>query len=338
MNNAITAMQEYRLNNDVPTKTKTSIRRQLLTTASALVIASAVFGTPLTARAEPASDKMWLSIEAQRYFVEGDDQIWTELSNGVTSSGIFNIDADDGWGGRVGVGIPVMPGLSVAAFARFGRTGDAKDQAAIAPGGPLYLYNVLGGGNPTFYYTGSVTHKERHSIIDFEARQDVGLGMGIEATIKGGVRFAKFEADTDTTLYYSPGLILNESRRTNFRGTGPRIGVDARIPVMAGVKLDLSGSGSYLWGKKRIKSFAAGGYVAAGGANVSNNDEVWNIEGSAAVTWVMAGAEISAGVRGEHWSGVFDQTRLFAFNSTLGDANADRTLWGPFVRLTLTTN
>ena len=327
---------------------KASLRTKLLTTVSAAALALMVSGTTPPAKAGPMGHRSaWLSLEGDLFWLNGDKQIWAEVADIVNevASGTRDVKPGGGWSGRAGAGIPIMPGLSIAAYARFGVTRKGKDKDAVIPSSSLYFYNVLGGDNPTFYHNGSVEHKEKHTIIDFEVRKDVGLGMGIAVTAKGGVRYASFDSETRTEFFYAADTILHEKRNAGFHGIGPRLGLDVRVPVNGPWVVDLSGSGSVLWGRKKRSSFAAGEYVGPGGVNVSSHDSVWNLEGSAAVSYVGKNVELSLGVRAEQWWGVFDQTRLFAFDNGIGafqnytgKDDADRLHWGPFVKLTLKTN
>jgi hypothetical protein len=137
---------------------------------------------------------------------------------------------------------------------------------------------------------GQSAYSEHHTIIDFRAGKDVGLGFLGEAkgssVISGGVRFAQFRSKSNVTLrgepdvqypsgpltsipafayfkYERPPLVFHDfagnlDASRSFHGIGPTVSWDASLP-MAGntadgeLDFDWSIDAAALFGRQRVK-------------------------------------------------------------------------------------
>lgn len=311
-----------------------SFRRIMLTSVSAIAIAVSIAREP--ARAEERETTV--IIDFNYAFLMGDSQVWAEAQGPLGSS--LRIRPDARPTGTLGLVTPLTgTPYDIGVFASFG-VSDTERRSAINP------TNVLGGLTYASYSAGvgRAKHSEKHLIVDFEARRDIGLGSesGLDVTAKAGIRFGYFDAETGTT-FSTPGLyLLNEDRDSRFIGAGPMLGFDARAPLGDSFQLDFSAAAALLLGDQQtrvVTNQPLGGIIVG---NTRGNDHRFDVvpmvEASAALGFAVPGtaATLSMGVRFEAWFGVYDQETSFdPFNlgGTLGKKNANRYSLGPFIRL-----
>ncbi|MEX3010087.1 Lpg1974 family pore-forming outer membrane protein [Hoeflea sp. TYP-13] len=299
-----------------------------------------MFLAQMPADANAGDGQTKLILELNGGAIWGDSQPWAVVAPSYTPYGdLQKIRPDYYLGGLIGVIAPmnkITPEFGsewdVGFFARLGIS-DEQSEGGLAS----YFYNILGGNYPTYYTAGSATHRETHAIVDFEARRDVGLGSqnGGKTTLKAGLRFGYFNAETDTQFVYlpSPSFTLTDTRRSRFIGAGPRIGLESVIPVAPNVTFDLAGAGALLFGIKDTSVTTAGALGGISGSSSSNVfDVVPMLEASAALSFrsdSMPGI-LSVGVRTEAWFGAYNQTTAIT-----GDDDANRYIISPFARLTM---
>jgi len=320
------------------------MRTHLLRTVSAAALMLLITQTP-PAKADAQKSPFQIILELYGGVPSGDKQIWSD----PCPCSPLTIKPDFHAGGVVGVVGSMShflpgshPGWGFGMFARFGTSNNASEGRVT-----YYHYNVLGGNYPSYYTAGRARHRETHAIVDFEARRDVGLGGddSTRITLKAGVRFAHFRADTNTqfTFLPSPYYTLRERRRSRFFGAGPRIGAEVTLPLAYGFTLDLAASGSVLFGQQSTSVNAVGGL---GGISAVDRRRfaktVALLDGEAAVSYVFptSMAKISIGTKVDAWLNVHD-TRTkdyipgFPLDPVFGKRNASRFWVSPFVRVTV---
>lgn len=320
-----------------------AVRLTLLKTVSTIALFSyAGFSQPVH-----AEDSL-LILEGQIGRSFGDDQVWTFFSPGpFVAAPPFTRDVapDTTYEGTVGIITPAPDLLprsnavwNVGVFARFGSTGEASEAVF-----GNYYYNVLGGSFPTYYTAGRVEHQETHAFVDFEARQDVGLGSDQQGSLTTfiGASFGYLNAQTDTEFVFLPNPVpytLNEKRETEFIGVGPRIGFERKIPLNEFTTFDLGGSASILFGRRNTSTVTNGGLpFVSNQLHQSSYDFVSLFAGRIGFTFSMptSPATLGIGVEGRAWLNAFDQGTNVLGPPQLGDRGADRFQINPYVRLTI---
>jgi len=316
------------------------VREYLLRTVSAAALSIALMQTPI-AKADGHKSPTQMIIELYGGFPAGDKQVWAEVFPVPATPSIqpnfiggavfgFITPADRLWS-------HAGPEWNVGVFARFGLT-DQNSKSGLA----TFYFNVLGGGFPTFYTSGSVSHSERHAMVDFEARRDVGLGSGsTPVTVKAGLRFGYFSADTNTRFVYLPipAYTLAERRQSMFVGAGPRIGAEVSVPISDSVSLDLAAGASLLFGRKQMKVAATGALFGLTATTTRRSFAVVPmLEGQAALSFDLpnTSARISAGAKVDAWFGVHDTRNTVSITGgSFGKKRANRFWVSPFVRVTV---
>lgn len=98
--------------------------------------------------------------------------------------------------------------------------------AALYPSYLPYFTSLL----PTFtkyapkFAETKFTEKERHTVLDFQAGKDVGLGLfgdGASSTVSVGVRLARFQSQTNVLARARPNANFHQSTFPNPWGAGP---------------------------------------------------------------------------------------------------------------------
>ena len=309
-------------------------RRALLTTVSTAALVLAVNGQT---EAQDASPAWWASIEGQYNWVEGD------------ALDLYSLSAEpkDGWAGRLHLGGRISDDWSVALGLRYGKVNKESDDASY------YSNFSAHGGASEFdqYYVASsdldVSYKEDHLVLDLEIGRDIGIGDGGNVRVFGGLRFARFDGDGKIGANYFSSAFGDYTNFSNggsydidtthrFTGAGPRIGVDAAIPVAENVRVDIGVAGAALFGRRKLK--VKGSYSSFYGSgefqdSESKNVIVPNVEASVALTYLLGpNASISAGYRAEQFWNIMPTIEGFS------SGNDDRLIHGPFLRLTITGN
>ncbi len=292
---------------------------------------------PIVARAEEPR----LILELNGGAVFGDSQNWAFVVPPAPSN--RTIRPDTIYGGTVGFILPSgnlsdtgLSGWDVGVFARFGISNE-ENRGGTLPF-PFYYYNVMGGTVPSGYYTGFAKHQERHLMVDFDARRDVGLGTGAnsQAIFSAGVRFAYFNAETETLFQCGCGPSLTETRQAEFIGVGPRMGIESNIPLSKNVAFSWSAGGSVLFGRRNTNYISVG---PVGNSSARGEfDFVPTLDARAAFTFKRPGtpAIFSVGVEANAWFGVYDQLNPFNVPGIgQGEENANRFSVSPFISLAI---
>jgi hypothetical protein len=281
-------------------------RRALLTTVSA---AALVLAANNQTEAQDAGPIWWASVEGQYNWVDGDAFDIDPLS----------VSPEDGWAGKLHFGGMLDHDWSASVGIRYGQTNRESDNI---------LYSEFGGADAKY--------DESHLIVDLEIGRDVGLGSSGNARIFGGLRFAQFDGDADTSYSGFGGGSASVSQK--FSGIGPRLGMDAGFPLTQNLRADLGVAGAVLYGKRKVK--VDGSYSGFGAYDFSSSSSkhVWvpNAEASVALSYLLTpNASISAGYKAEQFWNVMPTVSDV---NSLSTGNDDRLIHGPFLKLTITGN
>jgi iron complex outermembrane receptor protein len=194
----------------------------------------------------------------------------------------------------------------VSASVRYGRSGDKLDVHHQTDG--LHYRKYLSGhptaDSPIFsqekFVDTHVYHQESHSIMDFTAGKDVGLGLfGLDGSsvLSSGVRVAQFTSVSSVDMRARPdlhfsydhlGIVIDgwsafnnppyfhayhatESASRKFRGIGPSISWSGSTPVTGnedgvGFSFDWGANAALLFGKQKssVRHLQTGVYVSKG--------------------------------------------------------------------------
>ncbi len=278
-------------------------RRALMTTVSTAALVMVSGGQSYADHPGPT---WWASIEGQYQWIHGDAIDFYSVS----------VDPDNGWSGKAHFGGMLDHVWSGSVGIRYGQANKETDSA--------YFYYPFATG---------ASYDEDHLVIDLEIGRNVGLGGSASARIHGGARFARFDGQGQ---FYSGfiGTPYQAASTQRFTGFGPRIGMDAQIPISENMRADIGVAGALLYGRRKT-SIA---YYAEYGDSYSDSDKGWvpNVEASVALTYLLApNAALSAGYRAEKWWNIMPTVDSSVFDEFDDD---DRLMHGPFLRLTITGN
>ena len=166
----------------------------------------------------------------------------------------------------------------VSATVRFGRASGGGLRHEQTKGGPR---KVVVGSNSGFltpsktrFSESRVDNSETHTIMDFQAGKDVGLGLfggDVHGTLAAGVRMAQFTSIRNLGMHADPDFyfpskifkydihhhtytVLSHAKRT-FHGVGPTISWKASTPVIGnpdneGISLDWGVNVGLLFGRQ----------------------------------------------------------------------------------------
>ena len=248
-----------------------------------------------------------------------------------------------GWTGRIGLGVQgqgVAFGIGdyMGLFVRHRDLKENSDEANL-------LVNARFGAGAYFpNYRGIIEseYDESQTVVDFEIGRDVGIG-GASARAIAGVRYARFTSDSLTTSgsLQNAGYVyaVTVDSGSTFDGAGPRLGLSASVPLGEALSVLLSGSGSYLYGRRKAETetivFSGIPLSMRNSDMFEDGDNTWvfNIEGEAALSLLPFGAgngQLDIGVRAELW----DDIGVDHAMAVGGGNELERHNWGPFARFT----
>lgn len=312
-------------------------RLKVLCTVSAAVMMMAADQVSAAEIVAAGQGKWWLSLEGQ-YQLYGGDSVDYSGAPGGDYYPQFAMP-DDGWsmGGEFGFR-PADGPWSFVGRLRYGQSGTDKLGGSYADLGE----------EETFTSQASARHRETQIIADLEIGRDVGLGMlgeGASLRVFGGVRFGQFKGKGafSSSFYFSGyGGQFQSSGGTDldiertFIGAGPRIGVDAMmpLPLVERVSLSVGVAGALLFGKQKLK--ASGSYFTyfgSGNYELERSDAVVvpNLETSLALSWLVSeSAKFSLGYRIDRYFDVYD----ISGGRDIYE-EGDRVIHGPFLKISI---
>ena len=175
---------------------------------------------------------------------------------------------------------------SFQAGVRVGRSNSAKH--VHQQSSSTFLSHVTKYGKPfylnrTVFDDTQVTHNESHTVVDFTAGKDVGLGLGSHSTTRFdfGVRFAQFTSRSTATIHARPdhhksrvaqpppapgqhkyktysqhhAFFATDSVSRGFSGVGPSISLNGSVPVRGNpeaveIAVDWGANAAVLFGRQ----------------------------------------------------------------------------------------
>lgn len=278
---------------------RTNVRWKLLTSASALALSANICSANLAKAEDVSKPTVWIELGGQfdRFngqggpfvppFVNSTD--WAadglESPTAVQSMHLYSIGGD----GSISIE-PSGTNWVFSASVRYGRTTGRKflhQQKTLTT--RFQLPNVFGSKYftktaPASYAQTSATKSESHTIVDFQAGKDVGLGMfGHDGTsqISAGVRFAQLSEKTQVAIYALPGIhfvpgtifgspfptinsypryFATGHRASSFHGVGPTISWSASAPIIGNipdgeVTFDWGANAAVLLGRQHVRTY-----------------------------------------------------------------------------------
>jgi hypothetical protein len=177
---------------------------------------------------------------------------------------------------------------------------------------------------------------ESHTILDFQAGKDFGLGMfgrGGSSVINFGVRFAQFNSrshvaiasqPTNVSAYYPYNKFhASFAAKRKFSGLGPSISWDASADLLGNlsagsITFDWGMNGAVLFGRQQMTAhhqvtettynYFARQPIYQHSTSTARNKQVAvpNLGGFAGVSWRYSNAKISAGYRADMFFGAID--------------------------------
>lgn len=207
------------------------------------------------------------------------------------------------------------------------------------PGAPI-KYQAITRWNDT-----ATVNRETHSVVDFQAGRDFGLGLFGRAStseIKFGVRYGQFSAKANTVFHslpdqYFPKAFLNfhihhhsyyarQDLTHSFRGVGPSIAWNGSAPLAGNadtseLSFDWGANAAVLFGRQKVSGthqstgvFYSGVYNATAHTQYhshvpvdrSHSVVVPNVGGLAGLSFRHGDAKVSFGYRADFFFGAMD--------------------------------
>jgi len=271
-----------------------NIRRHLMATVSALVLASTSAGM---SQAEENGNRptVWIELGAHLDRIAGSQEQFAP-------AGILNSPRAEDWiesplsvqrPARYGFGgeaklefVPQGTDWSFSAAVRYGRSNSrltARQQTAL-PSYPTPFGNASAPPGLALADEGVGHTKESHLLLDFMAGKDVGLGIANSSSkISFGVRYAQFTSSADVDLRSRTSIYVTHTKYNNlfvhdylgrlkgersFHGLGPAISWDASTPIGgnddARFTLDWGLNASVLFGRQKMRAHSqvTGEYIS----------------------------------------------------------------------------
>lgn len=269
----------------------TKYRRQLLATVSSVTL----LGAMQTALAAADADRppVWIEFNWQFDRINGmGDAYLPAFTDKLVSSGFKSpavvenaIPYAYGAGGKISFE-PAGSDWIFSASVRYGRShnhrstheqtslGSKRHEVVITPSGTHTGLLTLPHGTARFSDS-QASNSESHTILDFQAGKDIGLGLfgsGGSSTLSFGVRFAQFKARRSLGMhadpdFYFPSKFLKYDKyhhtysvashiERSFQGLGPSVSWNASIPLVGepddgGISLDIGINAAALFGKQK---------------------------------------------------------------------------------------
>jgi len=344
---------------------RATIRWKLLTSASALALAAYV-SSANAANAEDASrPPIWIESDGAFSQQETGQEAFLppflfSSPFGVPSQSALRSAPPTIW--DKGAKITFQPDESDWVFSasiRFGRNSrsETRNHLTTQPTRTLTAYNYV---NYDAYQNVAARNSESHTILDFQAGKDVGLGKLGNSVLSLGVRFAQFNSQSDTKIRSQPtNTEYNYNRfyasfaaKRKFSGIGPSLSWEASTnlagnPSAGSITFDWGANGAILFGRQRTKVhhqttkvFQSSAARYGGPRTVvyqspatpthtrSRKVTVPNLGGFAGLSYRYADAKISLGYRAD-----------FFFNAIDGGIDTakkeDRAFYGPYASISI---
>ncbi len=309
------------------------IRRGLLATVSAL----ALLGTVHRAKAADGDrPSVWIELSGQFAQQEVNQEAYVPAflaaSPFVTPASDFERSSRASWDGEGKLSFKTDGGWIFSAAVRYGKTSRNKTANHQTSHASRYYSGKYVGGYDAYQLFRSKA-SESHTILDFQAGKEVGLGVFGDSLVSAGVRFAQFTASTHVTVQSQPANInaygyyhifrAEFDAARHFNGVGPALSWTASThlfgsPSSSNIALDWGVNGAFLFGSQRVSEEhqTTDNYkhayqylnvsTAHGGGSRSKNVVVPNLGGFAGLSWRVPNAKVTFGYRADFFFNVMD--------------------------------
>jgi len=349
------------------------LRIQLLAGVAVSALIVGIPGAPARAQNWFPRTGVWLDVEGGFSWMRGTRQPWAALVNdsstGASITNLLTVRPDEGWNGRVQIGIRVADWDMAFAYTGLRARSASGDFSRPNSTDSGYIAPILGATRNTIPYAtypsafAGVKTRRQMDVGDFEVGYNMGLGSRATLRVFGGVRIASWRQQTDTFFreQYTDFFIatVDEQHRARFFGAGPRLGVAGTVPLVpfSFGQLEIVGdlAGAVLIGNSRVRvqtqSFADSGFGSLVGATLtddyseSRTKAVYNLGTSLALqfrfTLAGAAAALRAGYRFDGWWGIVNTSgrpnalsfTTAAVNTRFGTRNGHQYTHGPILGL-----
>jgi hypothetical protein len=334
---------------------KMRIRRGLLATVSVL----ALLGAASRARAaDDAHPAVWIELGGQFAQQQVDQDAYAPsflaASPFVTPASSLEQNSRASWDGTAKFSLETDNGWIFSAAVHYGKNSRNKTlnhQTAHASG----MYNGYPVGVYDAYQLFGAQASGSHTVLDFQAGRDVGLGSIGSSTLSAGVRFAQFNSHTNVEIQSQPSNVnysgfyhifrAKFDAARSFNGVGPSVSWSASTnlfgsPAPNSIALDWGVNAALLFGRQRVNEEhqTADNYkhrvqylsiaTAHGGAPRGRNVIAPNLGGFAAVSWQATNAKVSLGYRADFFFGAMDGGIDAAHRENVG-------FYGPFASISV---
>jgi len=343
---------------------RATIRWKLLTGASALALTAYVSSGDIAKAEDTSRPLIWLELDGQFSQAENDLELFNP---DFLSASPFDAESHIGlekappkiW--DKGASITFQPDGSdwlLSASIRYGKTArslhrDRHNPTSVLP--TKYVSGILYNA----YQHPSVHSAESHTILDFAAGKDVGLGrFGHDATstVNLGVRIAQFDANNGGNIKsqpYSGNALVPYNKfyasfaaKRSFKGIGPSLSWDASAMIAGnradgGISLDWGVNGAVLFGRQKMSEhhrtvkqhwqsyqYTTVYHHTPSPVTRSKRVTVPNLGAFAGVSWRYEAAKVTLGYRADMF-----------FNAIDGGIDTakkeDRGFYGPFASISI---
>jgi hypothetical protein len=324
---------------------KSHIKGTLLKIVFLTIFLTAAFciSVPDYSQAESDFKGIYFLVEGRGNVAAGDEAPYV---GDLRTTNPHDIGVDASGSQRVGAGIRF--GVSWDFGVLYSGLNATGKEAPIVSPAFFNLYLLNAGTifiNPAIGYSASATSKFSFNVVDFEAGYSLNMG-GSDIRIFGGLRYAN-TLHSVATIFYD-GITLNMEREIEQSGIGPRLGVEAAVPIgSGGLRLVVGGSGSAMFGDRERTDTILGRIPPPGLSIIKtdNSQTFYNADAEIGLGYGMELGDrrsimITMGYRGEAWIDATDtSTGSIAAppggNTVHGDTDEDQYFHGPFLRGTL---
>jgi hypothetical protein len=310
------------------------IRRGLLATVSALALLGTISRAKAADNDHPA---FWIELGGQFTQQEVNQEAYVPAflaaSPFVTPAADFEKSSRASWDGTAKFSFEMDGGWIFSAAVRYGKTSRNKTANHQTSHASRYYSGKYVGGYDAYQLFRSKA-SESHTVLDFQAGKDVGLGVLGNSVLSAGVRFAQFNASTNVKVQSQPTNVAGGygyyhifraefDATRHFNGVGPALSWNASThlfgnPSSSSIALDWGVNGAFLFGRQRASEEhqTTDNYkhayqylnvsTAHGGGSRSKNVVVPNLGGFAGLSWRVPNAKVTFGYRADFFFNVMD--------------------------------